>query len=412
MNIGGLTIGLKAVNLHLSGHFLGRCDNFLPKTLLRTVQIIENQKMRSLILTAICLCSVHLFGQTDVGSSVAPKYSNEFLAIGVGADALGLSNAVVAQTDGVNSGYWNPAGLTGTKKWLDVGLMHSEYFAGIAKYDYLGLSHMIDKKSAAGLSIIRFAVDDIPNTTQLIDNEGNIDYDRITLFTAADYAFLFSYARKLKWKGISVGGNFKVIHRKVGDFAKSWGFGIDAGAIYQRTENWRFGAVMRDVTSTFNAWVFNLDDEMKEVFAATGNAIPQNGLELTLPRLIFAANYRKDLGNRGMYTSTELDIDMTTDGRRNTLVRTGLFSLDPHLGVCVGFKDIVSVRGGISNVQFIKEFNDDKKLTIQPNIGIGLHIKNVYLDYAFTDIGDASTALYSHVISLRLLLNKPANALH
>ena len=139
------------------------------------------------------------FAQSDpsLTETVAPKYSNEFLAIGVGADALGLGNSVVAQTDGVSSGYWNPAGLTKVNNWLEVGLMHSEYFAGIAKYDYLGLAHTIDDKSAVSFTAIRFAVDDIPNTTQLIDNNGNIDYDRITTFTAADYAFMFSYARKL-----------------------------------------------------------------------------------------------------------------------------------------------------------------------------------------------------------------------
>src|SRR5690554_7176908 len=81
--------------------------------------------------------------------------------------------------------------------------MHSEYFAGIAKYDYIGLAHSIDEKSAVGFAAIRFGVDDIPNTTQLIDNEGNIDYDRITLFTAADYGFLFSYGRKLGIEGLS-----------------------------------------------------------------------------------------------------------------------------------------------------------------------------------------------------------------
>jgi len=343
--------------------------------------------------------------------SLAPKYSNEFLAIGVGADALGLSNAVVAQTQGVNSGYWNPAGLTATNKWLDIGLMHSEYFAGIAKYDYLGLAHSIDDKSAVGLSIIRFAVDDIPNTTQLIDNEGNVDYDRITTFTAADYAFLFSYARKLNVEGLSVGGNFKLIHRKVGDFASSWGFGLDAGVTYKMNEHWKFGGVARDVTSTFNAWVFNLDETTKEVFVLTGNEIPQNGLELTLPRFILGSNYRTDLGKKGIYFSGELDLDLTTDGRRNTLLKSGLISADPHIGLAFGFKDIVALRGGISNVQYIKEFDDSQKLTIQPNIGIGLHIRNIFLDYAFTDIGDQSTALYSHVISLRLLLNKPANAL-
>ena len=39
------------------------------------------------------------------------KYSNEFLNIGVDAAALGMSNAVVAHSGDVNSGYWNPAGL-------------------------------------------------------------------------------------------------------------------------------------------------------------------------------------------------------------------------------------------------------------------------------------------------------------
>lgn len=375
---------------------------------MQLIAIVRNlYNMKFYLIVCITACSFLSFGQ----GSLAPKYSNEFLAIGIGADALGLSNAVVAQTSGVNSGYWNPAGLARTNKWLDIGLMHSEYFAGIAKYDYLGLAHQIDEKSAVGLSIIRFAVDDIPNTTQLIDNEGRIDYDKITTFTAADYAFLFSYARKTKVPGLSLGGNFKVIYRKVGDFAKSWGFGLDAGATYEKNERLKFGAVLRDVTSTFNAWIFTLDDQTKEVFTLTGNEIPRNGLELTLPRLILGTYYKQPLGKKGLYVSGELDLDMTTDGKRNTIIKTNVVSFDPHVGIAFGFKELVTLRGGISNMQYIKNFDDSKKLTIQPNIGIGLHIKAVYLDYAFTDIGDASTALYSHVISLRLALNKPKNAM-
>lgn len=343
---------------------------------------------------------------TSPTSTVAPKYSNEFLAIGLGADALGLANSVVAQTDNVNSGYWNPAGLTNVDKWLEIGLMHSEYFAGIAKYDYLGLAHSLDERSTIGFTAIRFAVDDIPNTTQLIDNNGYIDYDRITTFTAADYAFMLSYARKTKIEGLSVGGNFKVIYRKVGDFAKSWGFGLDAGLQYKTKKDWKFGLVARDVTSTFNAWVFTLDQETQEVFLATGNEIPQNGLELTLPRLIFGAYKKFELG-KGFYTSAEIDLDVTTDGKRNTLLKSSVFSLDPHMGIAVGFKNYVTLRAGVSNMQYVKEFDDSEHLNVQPNIGIGLNFKSFYLDYAFTDIGDASVALYSHVISIRLKLNKP-----
>jgi hypothetical protein len=345
----------------------------------------------------------NVFGQVD---KVAPKYSNEFLSIGIGADALGLASAVVAQTSSVNSGYWNPAGLTQTNKWLDVSLMHSEYFAGIAKYDYLGLAHAIDKISTVGFSAIRFAVDDIPNTTQLIDQQGNVDYSKITTFTAADYAFLFSYARKLKIKGLSVGGNFKIVHRKVGDFAKSWGFGLDAGSQYF-LKNFKFGIMARDVTSTFNAWVFNLDTQTKEIFVKTGNTIPVNGLEITLPRIIFASYGKFNLGKKGIYTASEIDFDMTSDGRRNTLIETKLFSFDPHMGIEFGFKNYVAIRAGISNFQYVKNYDDTKKLNFQPNIGVGLNVKNFHLDYAFTDIGDASVALYSHVISVRIKLNKP-----
>lgn len=370
--------------------------------------LMKTIQSQMLVCFAICVVS-YAMGQSEdsPADKVAPKYSNEFLAIGIGGDALGLANSVVAQTNNVNSGYWNPAGLTEVNKWLEVGLMHSEYFAGIAKYDYLGLAHTIDERSAIGFTAIRFAVDDIPNTTQLIDNNGYIDYDRVSTFTAADWGFLLSYARKTKIEGLSAGGNFKVIYRKVGDFAKCWGFGLDFGLQYKTKKEWQFGLMARDVTSTFNAWVFTLDSETQEVFLATGNELPENGLELTLPKIILAGYKKFDLGKKGFYTSAEIDLDVTTDGKRNTILSSSVFSLDPHLGVAVGYKSYVTLRAGISNMQYVKNFDDSKSLNIQPNVGIGLNFKNFYLDYAFTDIGDASVALYSHVISLRIKLDKP-----
>lgn len=388
---------------HKEHNFLG---NFLFMN--RKIEILMKTARNIGLLTFTVLTVGNLFAQdSSPADKVAPKYSNEFLAIGIGGDALGLANSVVAQSDNVSSGYWNPAGLTNVNKWLEVGLMHSEYFAGIAKYDYLGLAHSLDERSAIGFTAIRFAVDDIPNTTQLIDNNGYIDYDRITTFTAADYAFMLSYARKMKIEGLSIGGTFKVIHRKVGDFAKSWGFGLDAGIQYQTKNKWKFGLMARDITSTFNAWVFTLNSETQEVFLATGNALPENGLELTLPKIILAGYKKFNLGEKGFYTSAEIDVDVSTDGRRNTVLSSSVFSLDPHMGIAVGFKNYVCLRAGISNMQYVKNFDDSKSLNVQPNIGIGLNFKNFYLDYAFTDIGDASVALYSHVISLRVKLDKP-----
>ncbi len=359
----------------------------------------------------IVLFALFSFGNLSFSQGdLAPKYSNEFLNIGVGAEALGMGNAVIANTGSVNSSFWNPAGLTKVDKWLEASLMHSEYFAGIAKYDYLGLAHAIDNKSTIGFSAIRFAVDDIPNTTQLIDNNGNIDYDRISVFTAADYGFLFSYARQLSIPNLSLGGNFKLVHRKVGDFAKSWGFGLDVGAQYALKEKWKFGAVLRDATSTFNAWIFTLDEVTKEVFLQTGNEIPENGLELTLPRLLLGGYRQFELGSKGITLGTELNMSVTTDGKRNTLIKSNFASIDPNFGFSLNYKTYFSLRGGVNNFQYVKNFDDSQRLNFQPTIGMGVNIKAFSLDYAFTDIGDASVALYSHVISLRLRLNKPNNA--
>ena len=360
--------------------------------------------MKKLILYSFSTISAcYSFGQETDNT---PKYSNEFLSIGVGANALGLSNSVVAGVDDVTAGYWNPAGLTEIGDFLQVGAMHAEYFAGIAKYDYIGIAKPIDDKSTAGFTFIRFGVDDIPNTTQLIDKDGNINYDNITTFSAGDYAFLFSYARKLPVDGFSLGGNFKIIYRQVGDFARSWGFGLDAGLKYKLGDKWKFGLLARDVSTTFNAWSFSLDDQMKETFLLTGNEIPENGLEITLPKIIMGAQFKTNLVKE-FYLKTEIDMAFNTDGRRNVLIRTNPVSIDPYMGLEIGYGKWVALRFGAGNMQWIKNPDFTESLTFQPNIGIGVGFKGISIDYAFTDIGDASVALYSHVFSLRFKFNDP-----
>lgn len=350
--------------------------------------------------------AISCFGQLMAQGDLAPKYSNEFLSIGIGANALGKSNAVVAGVNDVTAGYWNPAGLTGVKDFLQIGAMHAEYFAGISKFDYVGLAKPISN-GVGGFSFIRFAVDDIPNTTQLIDNNGVVDYDRITKFTAGDYAFLFSYAQGIKSiPNLNVGGSFKVIYRHVGNFANAIGFGIDAGANYKIGEKWNFGAVVRDVTSTFNAWQYNLDSATTETFLVTGNEIPKNGLELTLPKVILGAAFRTPIKNE-FYFSSEINFDLNTDGRRNVLIRTSPVSIDPHIGIEFGYAKFAAVRMGVGNMQWVKNADLTESISFQPNIGLGVGFKNVAIDYAFTDIGDASVALYSHVFSLKIGLKTP-----
>ena len=176
-------------------------------------------------------------GQLSYSQSIR-SFSNEFLNIGVDAAAFGMGKSVTAITNDVNSIYWNPAGLVGLNDYQG-SIMHAEYFQGIAKYDYAGFAKPINDESTVAISIIRFAVDDILNTTQLIQ-DGQVNYDRISLFSAADWAVNVAYAKKLSVKNLHVGINAKIIRRKIGDFASSIGFGLDAGLQYQRSD-WKFG---------------------------------------------------------------------------------------------------------------------------------------------------------------------------
>ncbi len=341
------------------------------------------------------------------GWAQVAKYSNEFLNIGVGARALGMGNTGVATVNDVTAGYWNPAGLLRQTSNIQVGLMHAEYFAGIAKYDYGAVSKRIDSNSVAGVSFIRFGIDNIPNTLELIDANGNVDYNRIKTFNSVDAAVLLTYARKIpKLKGVQLGGNFKVVRRRLGEFGGAWGFGLDAGAQYNY-KGWDLAVMGRDISGTFNAWSVNLTDAQKTVFQQTGNDIPTSSLEVTAPRLILGGARTFYFWKDRISVLGELNLINTFDGKRNTVIKTGLWSMEPALGTEVGYKGFIYLRGGLGNIQ--KQLSDNGKnfvTTVQPNIGVGVRYKIFALDYALTDIGDNSIALYSNIFSLKIDLNK------
>lgn len=354
----------------------------------------------------IYLLLVVIISGIYTASAKPPKYSNDFMYIGVGANNFGLGNAVVANTGDITSGYWNPAGLVRIQTNLQFAYMHNEYFASIAKYDYAGIGVPLDSnKHAFAINFMRFGVDDIPNTLDLIDADGTVNYDNVKNFSVGNYAFLLSYARNII-KGLSVGATAKIVHNKAGGFAKSWGFGIDIGAIYQ-IKDWKIGLTVKDITTTFNAWSFSFTDKEKQILDATDNVIPVSSTELTLPRIQFGASYNKTFKDK-IELMAELDWELTTDGKRNTLISSKAISLDPRLGVELGLWKIGYLRGGISNFQKMTNVSTGKqKFTVQPSIGVGLRYKNiVYLDYAFTDVGKTSENQYSHVISLKVGINK------
>jgi hypothetical protein len=341
------------------------------------------------------------------GFSQFRKYSNEFLNIGAGARGLGMGAAQAASVIDGTAGYWNPAALVGVQDFPQINLMHASYFDNIGKYDYASVAIPVnDNKRVLGLSVLRFGVDDIPNTLFLVQPDGSINYGNVTSFSSADYAFLFSFAQKIKDEDnfkMSFGANAKVIYRKVGHFANAWGFGLDAGFKMQKS-SWSLGIVAKDITTTFNAWSFHFTEKEKEVLYLTENDIPVKSTELTAPRLTVGNSYNFKIGS-SVNLLAEADFDFTFDGRRNTIISNNTMNIDPHAGLELGIKNVFFVRAGISNFQKALADGDttnQKRVWIyQPSLGAGFKINNVSIDYAFTNLANQSNPLYTHIFSLK-----------
>lgn len=361
------------------------------------------------LLVILFLSYAHFYGQS------IRSFSNEFLNIGVDASAFGMGKAVAATSNDVNSIYWNPAGLVGLDDYQGA-LMHTSYFQGIANYDYVAFAKPIDDESTIAVSVIRFAVDDILNTTQLIQ-DGQINYDRISLFSAADWAVNVGYAKKLILKDLNVGVNAKVVRRKIGDFASSIGFGLDAGLQFQRSQ-WKFGLMVRDITTTFNAWSFD-DSKIADIIAIYDNVnddilndddptnddeviptvVPEK-LEITKPKVQLgvarAFQITKDIG-----LLTELDLNMRFS-ETNDLISSSFVSISPAFGFEVDYQDFVYLRGGINNFQQETNFDNTTSLLVEPNFGVGFSYKGIQVDYALANIGGASGTLFSNIFSVKV----------
>jgi hypothetical protein len=125
-----------------------------------------------------------------------------------------------------------------------------------------------------------------------------------------------------------------------------------------------------------------------------------------LPRIQFGASYQKTF-KKNIEFKAEIDFEMTTDGKRNTLISTKKISMDPRIGVELGLWKYFYLRGGVNNFQKVLNSKGKSVFSVQPNLGVGLRFRNiVFVDYSYTDVGKASESQYSHVVSLKVGINK------
>ncbi len=334
------------------------------------------------------------------------KYGGDFLSVGGGARPLGMGSAYTSVTNDVLSGYWNPAGLSGIEDW-QFAYMHSERFAGVVGYDYGAVAIPISgSDGVAAVSFFRQGVDGIKNTLHAWDPEQNRPRSDpesyMREFSTADMAFFLSYANRFssEWHwGVSA----KVLNSRLGPFADAWGYSIDAG-VQMRGERYQFGVNVMNLTTLMKFWsVDHSELEALESFInpETGEpeTLPEGTNEYVRPSIKIGGSRIFKFGD--YLLTTAFDTDILFEGRRTYYINLGDVSFQPHLGAELGYKDVVFVRAGITDVHI----DDENDVFVSPTLGSGLKIGAFSVDYGFSSFaGIASDLGFTHRISLQLTL--------
>ncbi len=355
----------------------------------------------------ILLLLATLIGCVPASAQRIAKYGADFLAGGVDARALAMGGANVAQTRNVNSVYWNPSGLAHTE-YPEVAYMHAERFSGIVSFDFAAIAYPVSHNSTVGLSFFRSGVNDIKNTLNAWDAERNQPKANpesyITSFSAADMAFLISYARRLNQR-FTVGASGKIIRRMIGDFADAWGYSFDAGAQW-RGDRFMIGVQLQDLSTMLQSWSVNASAfSIEETNPDTGvpytftevfdQELPTGDTFLVLPVVRLGSGLVVPVSSQSTLTFG-LDVDIAFDGQQANAFNLGDLSFHPRLGGEFLFRNLVALRAGINRIAQ----TDSYGLDIVPSVGAGIRLGPLSVDYGFGDFGGLVSDLgYSHRIS-------------
>ncbi|HNQ28450.1 MAG TPA: hypothetical protein PKL92_11105, partial [Aquaticitalea sp.] len=122
--------------------------------------------------------------------------------------------------------------------------------------------------------------------------------------------------------------------------------------------------------------------------------------ELTIPKLQIGMS-KKFIFHYDYSLLAAFDLNVRFE-ENNDIISSSFASINPALGFEFGYTDLVFLRAGVGNFQNELQIDNSKSMSFQPNFGVGFKYRGIQLDYAFTDIGDQSAALYSNVFSLKL----------
>ncbi len=207
---------------------------------------------------------------------------NPYLGFGVGGTEQAMAGAAVGVRNDPACGYWNPAGLSGTR-----GLQVEDQVTLLSEgrsLNYLGLAANYKNKIFYGFTFLYYGVGGL-------EARQGPSLDPDSVYGDNEMAFLFSMAFRLspRW---SMGGNLKLFVNSMGQFS-GLGFGEDLGVQYRMTKTTAIGFVVQDPLS-FIGYSNSTSDHLQATLRA-GIAHQEEDLAL---KMNFDLEWSGDLGVR------------------------------------------------------------------------------------------------------------------
>lgn len=332
------------------------------------------------IIFAVLIFSVSLFA-----GDVARKGTTgaDHLLIPVGARGIATGGSMLATLSGLESIYYNPAGLDRASGGGEAMFSYMSYLADI-NISYFAASTKMGDFGSLGFSLRSLDVGDIPVTTVEFPDGTGESYSPTYMTLGLTYS-------KVLTDRISVGANFKLITEEIVNTSAT-GFAIDFGVQYRFSESLFLGASVKNIGT-------NMIYEGPDMEVATD--IPDVAIgskpgryqvvaeEFQIPsyfELSIAYKYNFNEQNNLLLAST--------------FTNNNSFEDDLKFGLEYSFMNTFFLRGGYS---LLLENTDDSIFGFAAGAGVNYDFGNelgITVDYAFRDVQEFPEP--NHIFTVKL----------
>ncbi|KUG26533.1 hypothetical protein ASZ90_003623 [hydrocarbon metagenome] len=332
----------------------------------------------------LTIFTVLIFSLSLYAGDVARKGTTgaEQLLIPVGARGIATGGSMLATLTGLESIYYNPAGLA-RHEGAEAMFSYMSYLADI-NVSYFAASANLGDFGSIALSFKSFDFGDIPVTTiQFPDGTGET-YSPTFLTVGLSYS-------KIITDRISVGTTFKLITEEIVNTSAT-GFAVDFGVQYRFSESLFLGASVKNIGS--NMVYSGQDLQQKTDIPGTAPGSEPGNLEVVAESYQIPSYFELSLAYKYDFNEQNNLIVASTFTNNNS------FEDNLSFGMEYGFMNTFFLRGGYS---MLLENTDQSIFGFTAGAGVNYAFGgelDITVDYAFRDVQDFPEP--NHIFTVKL----------